>query len=122
MCGTANHKSERHGHRFRAPDVDAAAYEYLQAKETAATTTTAVPTTMTTALPPATPAAKRPEEASDSLSVVTAVTKAAVEKFTLFVGEVQKSPAYKWATNVLYDFTGVQVPRRANNEFYFEFM
>lgn len=95
MCGTANHKSERHGqhgHRFRAPDVDAAAYEYLRAKET---TATAVTTTMTAVLPPATPAAKRPEEASDSLSVVTAVTKAAVEKFTSFVGEVQKSPAYK---------------------------
>lgn len=96
MCGTANHKSERHGHghRFRAPDVDGSAYEYLQAKETTTTTTAAAATTTTTTAV-LTPAAKCLEEASDSLSVVTAVTKAAVEKFTSFVDEVQKSPAYK---------------------------
>lgn len=94
MCGTANHKSERHGHRFRAPDVDAATYDYLRAKETTATTTTTTTAAVTTTTP-VMPAVKRPEEASDSLSVVTAVTKAAVEKFTSFVGEVQKSPAYK---------------------------
>lgn len=81
MCGTANQKSEYgHGH-FRVPTAaDTAAYAYL-AKETIAKTTTA-------------PAAERTKP-SDSLSVVTAVTKRAVDKCNSFFGEVQKSPAYK---------------------------
>lgn len=88
MCGTANHKSEYgHGH-FRVPAADTAAYEYL-AKETTAATKLQQQTTVPA---PATAERKKP---LDGLSVMTAVTKSAVDKCSSFFGEVQKSPAYK---------------------------
>lgn len=88
MCGTANHNSEYgHGH-LRVSAADTAAYEYL-AKETTARQQqqqkTAVPA----------PAVAKQKKPLDSLSVMTAVTKSAVDKCASIFGEVQKSPAYK---------------------------
>lgn len=99
MCGTANHKSEygHHGH-YRVPAADTAAYEYL-AKGTTADTKLQQ-TTATTVPAPATAERKKP---LDSLSVLTAVTKSAVDKCSSFFGEVQKSPAYKWAYIIWYE-------------------
>lgn len=88
MCGTANLNSEYgHGH-LRVPAADTAAYEYL-AKE-ATVEKQQQQQQQTTA-----PAVAEQKKPLDSLSVMTAVTKSAVDKCASIFGEVQKSPAYK---------------------------